>query len=105
MAIDYLTLGPTPADEPCEQLGDSYNSIRAKQEMKAYKHQLERMFPNANIRIKSFPHDFGTYSEVCAVYNTDNEQAASIAFEVESGCPANWDAEAIRELKECGYFQ
>lgn len=104
MTSDYLTLGPTPCDEPCEQIGDSYNSTRARQEMKAYINQLRRQSPDANLHIKSFPHDFGTYSEVCVIYNPDNEESANIAFDLESNLPANWDEKAIEELKEFGYF-
>ena len=98
MQMDYLTLGPTPADESCEQADGCRNKIR--RENNAYKRQLERMFPipdalqSVRFSVKSFPHDFGSYTEVVVHYDCDDETAVEFAFNVESNLPANWDAQA-----------
>lgn len=106
MAKDYLTLGPTPCDEKCEQLGDSYNPSRAKLEMIAYIAQLKRQFGTSSeiyFRVKSFPHDFGTYSEVVVWFDDLSEKSCQEAFEVENNLPAEWDEVAKQFLKENDY--
>lgn len=96
---DYLTLGPTPACEECEQVGPNFNASVARKEMRAYINQLKRQFgEDTQFGIKSFPHDFGSYSEVVVYYNPDNEKEMEAAFNVESNLPENWDNEARREL-------
>lgn len=101
---DYLNLENTPIEEKCVQVSrdkDYYMAMRA--ECRAFKHQLERMFPDmhgAYLTIKSFPHDFGTYCEVCVVYNDENEEAMGFACELESNLPETWDDEAREELKQ-----
>ena len=95
-----LELGPTPHEEPCEQVGDNYNPIQAKRECRAFINQLKRMFgecEGARFVITSNPHDFGSYFEVVVKFN-NNEQAIDYAFMVEEKCPARWDEEAKLEL-------
>jgi len=95
---EFMELGPVPCNEECAQVGSDDFYERARKEYSAYKHQLERMFPNCNFRIKSFPHDFGTYYEVCVVYDENDEKATERALEVEGNLPENWDDEAKKEL-------
>lgn len=101
---DYLELGPTPAGEECQQLGDTYDAVAAKRERKAYINQLERMFgPQMETGIyfksKGFPHDFGTYYEVCVIYNENDDEQTEAAFHVENNLPESWDDQAVLELK------
>ena len=98
MAKDYLTLGPTPCDEPCEQIGVNYDHAKATREHKAYIAQLRRMFPIpeslaglVSFTVKRFPHDFGTYSEVCVVWETSSDEATEFALNVEGNIPEKWD--------------
>lgn len=99
---DWIELGPTPAGESCAQVGQNSYAEQARKEGRAYINQLERMFPNppgsARFALKSFPHDFGTYFEVCVVYNDDSEAEWDFAFEVERNLPEFWDDEAKVEL-------
>ena len=107
--IDYLNIGPVPCEESCVQVGDEcdYNLMQA--ECQAYKHQLIRVYGEppigANVVVKRFSHDFGTYMEVCAKYDEDNDEATDYAFKLESGCDT-WDEEAKAELtaKYPNYF-
>lgn len=100
---DHLTLGTTPCDEPCAQVGkdDYYEQMR--REALVYKKQLLRMFgdPPRNIRlmIKSFPHDFGTYHELCVIYDDEIEEEVDYAYKLEDELPEHWDEEAKIELK------
>lgn len=93
--MNYLTLGPVPAEESCQQVGTcSYDGDKANLECQTYKQQLLREFPppsGATIRVKIFPHDFGSYKEVCVVFNENDEEAVDYAYHVESNLPANWD--------------
>jgi hypothetical protein len=102
MAKDYLTLGPTPADETCIGLGAADYATRGRKEMRIYRKQLERQFPDlpdgVYFTIKGFPHDFGTYHEVCVVYDDSDESACSAAYNVENNIPAKWDDQARIEL-------
>jgi hypothetical protein len=103
--IDYLEVGPVPADEPCAQVGDmDYRNV-ARREMNTYARQLDRMFPDAKkydvtFLPKFFNHDFGSYGEVCVCYDTDNEESMNFAFHVERNLPEFWDDEAVKELDD-----
>ena len=97
--IDYLTLGPTPAAEPCEQLGPSYDPQQARAECETFKRQLQRLFPDGSFAVRRFPHDFGTYLEVVALYDVQDEAQQAAAFAAERRTPARWDDEALEDLK------
>jgi hypothetical protein len=100
--IDYLELGPVPADENCEQLGPNYDPAKATRECRAYVNQLRRQFPDppfgADFVIKTFSHEFGSYKEVCVRFSDISDEAVDFAYRVEDEAPANWDDEARREL-------
>lgn len=92
---EYLELGPVPANEQCAQVGAPDYSERSREECQRYINQLKREFPipddlDCRYVIKSFPHDFGSYREVCIAF--DNRDSASIdfAFNVEENAPAHW---------------
>lgn len=113
--MDYLTLGSTPCAEPCAQVGKENYHDRSRIESRVYLHQLERVvaktagismdsdefitkYETFTLRVKSFPHDFGSYKEVCIEFN--DEASAKLACELEDSLPENWDAEALKELAE-----
>ncbi len=102
MARDYLSLGSTPADENCAQVGESDYHERTQQEGRAYIAQLRRQFGEepygCRFKLKAFPHDFGTYHEVCIEYLDDVPESVEYAFKVDNECPAAWDSEARIEL-------
>lgn len=93
--MDYLEIGPVPPEEDCEQVGtEKYDPIHARKECQAYIEALRKKLGNepngARLRIRSNPHDFGTYSEVAAYYDENNEQATDYAFKCESEGPMTW---------------
>ncbi len=103
MATDNLSIGATPAEESCEQVGTpNYNPEKASKECRVFANQLKRQFGEppygARIGIKSNPHDAGNYLEVVVYYNDNIEEAIDYAFKIEAESPANWDEEAKKEL-------
>jgi hypothetical protein len=99
---DYLNIGATPADETCEQLGPNYDPMKARAECNAFAKQIIRQFGEppfgADIRVKSFTHDFGTYQEVVIWFMDDIEETIDYAYKVENEVAATWDDEAKKEL-------
>lgn len=92
---DYITLGPTPCEEPCQQVGTpGYNRSLEVQECWAYVKLLRWYFgeepSGAHLSVKSFPHDFGTYHEVVCWYEEGNEASSEYAFRCESDGPLTW---------------
>lgn len=107
--MDYVSIGSTPAGEECAQVGSDNYSHQARIEGKIFIQQLKRQFgehPNAYFKLKSFPHDFGSYYEVVVVFNDDNEEACNFAYNVEANTPEFWDDEAkfAFEREKIGYF-
>lgn len=110
--MDHIEIGPTPTEEPCQQVGmPSYDGKIAKLECNAFKHQLERMFPDGEFGVTRNPHDFGTYYEVVAFFWNDGVEypedsvefkTTKAAYDAEKYCPEYWDSEAKRELQENG---
>ena len=102
---DYISIGSSPSEEPCAQVGTDNYPTQSSRECLVFKHQLERMFPNppegAYLSVKAFPHDFGTYREVVCYYDDEDdgeESSQSYALKLERETPSNWDDEAKKEL-------
>ena len=101
---EYIEIGSSPYDESCAQVGTENYRETAKKEMNAYIDLLERTFPDArsmNIVFKQkwFEHDFGSYGEVCAFWNPEDELADSYIYEIEADLPAKWDEESLKKLE------
>lgn len=90
---DYLTLGTTPPNEPCAQVGEADYGYKARTEGNRWIKQLKAKFgeppEGARFGIKGFPHDFGTYYEVCIFYS--GREAMEYALNVESNLPGEWE--------------
>ena len=100
---DFVNLASVPIEEDCisvEPSGVYVDSM--KKECNVFKHQLMRMFPTVSFRVKSFPHDFGVYSEVVACYDDINEEMMEEAWSVQDELPSHWDKAALAELRELG---
>jgi hypothetical protein len=90
--MQYLELGPVPADETCAQVGSKNYREVALAECRRYKQLLEAKFPEGRFAIKGFSHDYGTYHEVVIYYDDDNHDYVSM---VEENLPATWNDSAI----------
>lgn len=99
--FDEISVGCTPASEDCAQVGSDGYYERAMKECRAYINQLRRVYgeepDGAKLKIKAFPHDYGSYHEVVCRFNENNEDAAEYAYKLEEGCDV-WDDEAKKEL-------
>lgn len=96
--MDFISIGSTPQEEDC--LGFGHALARAETDI--YRRQLEREFPAGEFRVRAFPHDFGTYYEVVALYGEELSTATNeAAFEAECG-RGKWDEEALAELEAAG---
>jgi hypothetical protein len=85
--MDYIHIGSSPVEEDCAQVGSPDYATRARAECKRFAAQIMRHYPepeNGYLKIKSNPHDFGTYYEVVAVFDENDEEATKWAFAVES---------------------
>ena len=98
---EYMTLGPTPCDEPCEQMGPHWDAAKARAEVRVYCAQLVRQFPACDrvlFGIKRESHDFGTYYEAAVYYDDADDLATEQAYRVERELPQQFDAEAREQL-------
>jgi len=97
--MDYLYIGSTPHDEDCVQVGSEDYANRARAECRLFALQILKHYPepeNGYLKIKANAHDFGTYYEVVAVYDVEDEESTNWAFDIESDALqvlANWDDE------------
>jgi len=103
MPYGIMTIGPGPCEESVAQVGSSGYEERSRRECQVFKRMLERLYPipadcPATLIVKSFPHDFGAYREVCVRYDDNSEVASDYAFDLEANAPAEWDAIARYEL-------
>ena len=100
--MDYMTLGSTPVDEECAQVGSDGYCEKAMAESNAFIRQLRRLFPdipaNTRFKVQSFSHDFGTYHEVTVIFNEKDKESVEFAINVENNLPEKWDTKAREEL-------
>ncbi len=99
MATDYLSLSCVPCDEEWPT-GPDVTSDQQRGTLVRYLNQLRHRFPvpegvRARFKIKSFPHDFGSYEEVCVLFDDDQLEAGSFAYFCDANCPARWDDEQV----------
>ncbi len=91
---DLTYCGPVPANEDCEQLGPNYRADVARSECIRYRDQLRAQFgpepEGASLRIKSEPHDFGSYLEVVCSFDDNDSKAVEYAYACESDAWPEW---------------
>lgn len=106
---DFLSLGPTPHDEPCAQSGTPNYNRNSRIECLAVIQQIRRIFGpepvGTRLKIQSNPHDFGTYYDTIVEFDDEHEASVKYAYLVESEFPAKWDDAALQFLEESGYTQ
>ena len=100
-----ITLGATPSNEPCVSVtanGDYFQAMQA--ECGIFKRQLIRQFvcPDhvlAYFKLKTNPHDFGSYMEVILVFEDADLDSSEFANNVEENLPDVWDSTARKEIE------
>jgi len=103
MSSQIMNIGPVPCEENAAQVGRPDYDEHSRRECRVFKRMLERLHPippdcPAELVVKSFPHEFGNYREVCVRYDADDAAATDYAFALEGDTPPNWDAIAHFEL-------
>jgi hypothetical protein len=93
---DQISLGPTPYEEPCQQVGSpDYSEIEAKKECRRFIDLLREKFGDepagAKLKITRNPHDFGDYFEVVVEYDGYSKEAVEYACLLESKLPGRWE--------------
>jgi hypothetical protein len=92
---NYFCLGATPSEEDCAQVGQPDYRQKALAECERYIELIRRTLgpepPGAELAIKSFPHDFGTYYEVVIWFESDDAAAVAYAVRCEDDGPRTWD--------------
>lgn len=75
-------------------MGTPLYRLYAERECQRYIDQLTRQSPppaGAQILIAYNPHDFGTYLDVVADFDPEDENQSNWAFSLEDNLPANWN--------------
>ena len=103
MSSQIMSIGPVPCEENAAQVGRPDYDEQSLRECKVFKRMLERLHPvpadsQASLIVKSFPHDFGSYREVCVRFEDTDPVATGYAFDLERDTPEQWDAIARYEL-------
>lgn len=103
MPRQIMNIGPVPTDESAAQVGRPDYDDQSLRQCHVFKRMLERLRPipadgSATLVVKSFPHDFGSYRQVCVRYDDNDPVATDYAFALESDTPAEWDVIARYEL-------
>ena len=112
---DTITLGTTPADEPCAQVGHSLYRELCRIERNAFRAQIERHYPrpdaltdaDVRIRVQANAHDFGIYFDLEIVYDGSNPAAVEYAYSIEEDAKhllLKWDDKALAQLRQTDYF-
>ena len=94
---DYISIGPTPGDEDCQQLGQDYDEQKARAECDRFLALIKKVVgeepTGATLAVKTQPHDFGCYLEVVCYYDDNDEEAVEYAFRCEEDAPTEWEQE------------
>lgn len=99
---DYISLGSSPLDEDCAQVGSPDYYERSHVELRELKRMMNKIYPpvmGSWYTIKAFPHDFGSYYELCACYDDEIDLAVDWAMKADDMIPDEWDKEAALILQ------
>ena len=92
---NYLSLGPTPIEEPCVCVGEQDYMPRARAECRRFITLLRQKCgaepEGARFAVKSFPHDFGDSLEVVCHFDEDLPASVEYAYRCENNLPHYWN--------------
>jgi hypothetical protein len=99
---DYLTIGSTPPEEECAQVGSENYRKRAIAEIRRYRELLINTCgePPAGTELKAKwnPHDFGEYVELVVEYDENDPLGLEYALHLESHGPSNWAGDDAKKF-------
>ena len=92
---NYISIGSSPCDEPCAQVGQLEYYPKAMAECKRFIDVIRKKLGDepsgAHLAVKSNPHDFGNYLEVICYFEDSNKETSEYALRCESDAPTTWD--------------
>jgi hypothetical protein len=96
---EYIYLGSAPPDEECVQVERSGEYLAPmREEARKFKALMEKVHPVpeeleflVGYSVKWEPHDFGSYAEVVAWYDTSDGDGQKWALEAEEQVPKTWE--------------
>jgi hypothetical protein len=92
---NYFSVGPSPYEEECAQIGTPGYRNQAVAECTRYIELLRKTFgpepDGAQLSIKWFDHDFGQYCEVVCYFNAESAESVEYAQRCEADAPATWE--------------
>ena len=100
--LDEMAMTSTaPPMETCVSVGEDDYMPRARVEAERYVELIRQKLgsepPGAHLRVKSCPHDFGSYLDVVCVFDAEDQAAAEYAYMCESDGPKSWsDTEPLK---------
>lgn len=99
---DFIEIGPSPCDEEAADIRQDDFAAANREECRRFIEAIrEHCGPEvgtAELRIKSFAHDFGTYREVVCCFDDSDELGAAYAYHVESDSPTKWDGTGAKRF-------
>lgn len=98
MPRNYIDIGSTPCEEPCDGVGAeaSVQKAECKRFINVIRQKLGLEPGTARLAIKANSHDFGTYYEVVCYFDDADPIGENYAFFCESNSPATWtDVEPV----------
>ena len=103
---NYFSIGPSPYEEDCAQVGTPGYRTKAVAECTRYIELLRRTFgpepDGARLDIQWFEHDFGQYCEVVCYFNAESHEAVAYAQRCEDDSPATWEETDDEQVEENG---
>lgn len=105
--LEKISLGSSPAEEECAQVGEEGYTERALQEGVLYINLLHKTYADFHgvpvpsglrLQVQACPHDYGTYHEVFAIFDSEDEAAVLAAFWLDANAPTVWDDESRLKL-------
>jgi len=92
---NYFVIGSSPYEEDCVQVGVPDYYPKALDECQRFITLLRTIFgpepAGAQLAIKAFDHDFGTYHEVVVWFDTDIPASIEYAERCDNDAPATWE--------------
>jgi len=104
---DYIEISTTPDLEDCVQVKSNSDYLPAMRE-EAYRYlaMLKKRFPFAGevFRIKTCPHDFGSYLQIKILYE-QGTKSESLAYFIENNLPSHWDSKEVFTMEDFEKYQ
>jgi hypothetical protein len=108
MAKDIIYLGSVPIEEACEQASPENGVAAGFQDVQVYRKQLIRLYTASHgrdltetgckLQLKCEDHELGSYYEVVASFDVNDEKAMEAAFWFDANSPEFWDEISKKEL-------